>query len=383
MERIDKTHSFGFPGVWIPVEVMLHPALSRLEQLLFGVIQSLNSTTKGCWASNRYLSSIFKVTPQTISKSISTLSEFNFLYLEYKTIKDELYGKKQVRTIRIDDTYADRYKGLKNNIFESLENDVHTLNVNLKTYEKPLDPLKENLNSPLKKTLSNSTINKSNNIKKINKKRFSLNKSFSMFSKEQKESILLKTEWKEFWDHRKEMNKPLTVRAVNLMVKKFSTSPPEEIIQAIHISIENSYTGLFLPNKFQKGGNGNGGNGNGKQPEPIKIAKLIIDAFEMESPNIKRLNTAVQETEAYLDKWAEYWHKQRKGKEWHECPNWSMSDYIPSAEQLYIKYIESLSWVNGQPNEALFDFGNTQFIKFRKQYQKRISGVNWETGGSL
>jgi hypothetical protein len=137
-------------------------------------------------------------------------------------------------------------------------------------------------------------------------------------------------------------------------------------------------------NAKQKGSNGNGGNGNGKQPAPLPLVKIIIDNTEMQSPDVKRLNKAVQDTEAYLDKWAEYWYKQRKGKEWHECPNWSMPNYIPSAEQLYIKYIESMTWLNGDaPSEVLFERKHATFLKFQKQYQKRISGVNWETGGSL
>jgi hypothetical protein len=215
--------------------------------------------------------------------------------------------------------------------------------------------------------------------------------SIKYFPKEYQKNKEFKKMWRRWLLYRqKTLKNPATL----LIVKKHAKELPEFLgmqgsIDRLYAAIDSTkqWAGLVFDNdkngSKQKSGNGNGGNGNGKQPEPIKIAKLIIDAFEMESPNIKRLNTAVQETEAYLDKWAEYWHKQRKGKEWHECPNWSMSDYIPSAEQLYIKYIESMTWVNGQPNEALFDFGNTQFIKFRKQYQKRISGVNWETGGSL
>jgi len=136
--------------------------------------------------------------------------------------------------------------------------------------------------------------------KKLTKKEKNIQKyfnMFSMFSEEQSSSIPFQEKWYKFCVHREDKNNSLSTNAVELFVSKFKNSSPEEVIESINTSIESGWAGLFLP-KFQKGGNGNGGNGNGKQPEPIKEAKMIIDAFDMESPNIKQLNTAVQETEA-------------------------------------------------------------------------------------
>jgi hypothetical protein len=222
------------------------------------------------------------------------------------------------------------------------------------------------------------------------KELISFQDSLKYFPEEYQKNKEFKKMWRRWLLYRQnKLKNPVTLLIVKKHAKELPTflGLPDSIDRLYAAIDSNKWTGLVFKDdkdgSKQKSGNGNGGNGNGKQPEPIKEAKMIIDAFEMESPNIKRLNTAVQETEAYLDKWTNKWYEQRKGTEAMDNHYWSMATIIPGVKEVYGKYIESLSWVNGQPNEALFDFGNTQFIKFRKQYQKNISGVNWETGGSL
>jgi hypothetical protein len=278
------------------------------------------------------------------------------------------------------------FKNLDIKILKTLYS-YYTLEINLiykETFtndsdKKNLQKITERLSKQAKEISPKKSISsKKSNI-------LSFKKTLQYFPEHLKNNNVFYASWKEWFRYRKnDLKKPLNIAATKKQLGMFKESTPEQCISGIDRAILNSNIGVYPSIYKQKSGNGNGGNSNGKQPEPIKIAKLIIDNTEMQSPDVKRLNKAVQDTEAYLDKWAEYWYKQRKGKEWHECPNWSMPNYIPSAEQLYIKYIESMTWLNGDaPSEVLFERKHATFLKFQKQYQKRISGVNWETGGSL
>lgn len=59
--------------VQVPMVVLLDEDLSSTTKLLMGLITTLSMKDEYCYASNRYLSNLLKVSKRTISSSITAL----------------------------------------------------------------------------------------------------------------------------------------------------------------------------------------------------------------------------------------------------------------------------------------------------------------------
>ncbi len=69
-----------FTGLFIPVEVLNHPELTLLEQMLLSWIDALYSEAKkGCYASNDYFATKLKVKENTIAKALTSLRQKNLI----------------------------------------------------------------------------------------------------------------------------------------------------------------------------------------------------------------------------------------------------------------------------------------------------------------
>lgn len=65
-----------FTGLFIPVEVLNHPELTLLEQMLLSWVDALYSEAKGgCYASNEYFATKLKVKENTIAKALTSLRQ--------------------------------------------------------------------------------------------------------------------------------------------------------------------------------------------------------------------------------------------------------------------------------------------------------------------
>ena len=64
-----------------------------------------------CWATNEYFKKIFKVSKQTISKSISSLSKNNYIVLEY----DKKEKNNSKRIIRLSEVLKNNISGIQDN----------------------------------------------------------------------------------------------------------------------------------------------------------------------------------------------------------------------------------------------------------------------------
>lgn len=122
-----------FKGIWIPSEIWTTEELSLQEKVVLVEIDSLEDKYKGCYASNKYFASFFKLTPGRISQIITNLTKKK--YIEVKYIKE---GKEIVeRQIRIK---RPPYP-LVNKLNTSLENDDRGIK---KTKEGYLENYEEN-----------------------------------------------------------------------------------------------------------------------------------------------------------------------------------------------------------------------------------------------
>ena len=71
-----------FKGVWITKTIWLDERLSALDKVIFAEIDRLSSTGKGCYASNKYIASFCQCSESKVSKAISKLIEFGYLYVQ-------------------------------------------------------------------------------------------------------------------------------------------------------------------------------------------------------------------------------------------------------------------------------------------------------------
>ena len=68
--------------IQVPMVVLLDEDLSSTTKLLMGLITTLSMKDGYCYASNRYLSNLLKVSKRTISSSITTLRRNNYLKID-------------------------------------------------------------------------------------------------------------------------------------------------------------------------------------------------------------------------------------------------------------------------------------------------------------
>ena len=77
--------------VQVPMVVLLDEDLSSTTKLLMGLITTLSMKDGYCYASNRYLSNLLKVSKRTISSSITTLRRNNYLKIDNDDSARKIY----------------------------------------------------------------------------------------------------------------------------------------------------------------------------------------------------------------------------------------------------------------------------------------------------
>lgn len=69
-----------FKGVWIPRVVWLDERLNALDKIILIEIDSLDSTERGCFASNRYIADFCQCSESKVSHSISKLTKLGYIF---------------------------------------------------------------------------------------------------------------------------------------------------------------------------------------------------------------------------------------------------------------------------------------------------------------
>lgn len=77
--------------IQVPMVVLLDEDLSSTTKLLMGLITTLSMKDGYCYASNRYLSNLLKVSKRTISSSITTLRRNNYLKIDNEDSARKIY----------------------------------------------------------------------------------------------------------------------------------------------------------------------------------------------------------------------------------------------------------------------------------------------------
>lgn len=115
-----------FINVVIPTSLLGDSRLTFLERLLLMDILSLCKKKGYCWATNEYFKNLFNVSKQTISKSISSLSKYGYIVLEY----DKKEKNNSKRVIRLSEVLKNQISGIKNNLNTSVQENFKQYNKN-------------------------------------------------------------------------------------------------------------------------------------------------------------------------------------------------------------------------------------------------------------
>lgn len=105
-------------GLWIPVEILLNKELTDKEKIILSIITYLSVKTKSCFASNKYIANMVNVTPDRVSKIISSLRKKKYIVvkIKYKTDSKEI----ESRQIIIVEEKINRYS--QNHLYPIGEN---------------------------------------------------------------------------------------------------------------------------------------------------------------------------------------------------------------------------------------------------------------------
>lgn len=115
-----------FINLVIPTSLLGDSRLTFLERLLLIDILSLCKKKGYCWATNEYFKNLFNVSKQTISKSISSLSKYGYIVLEY----DRKEKNNSKRVIRLSEVLKNQILGIKNNLNTSIQENFKQYNKN-------------------------------------------------------------------------------------------------------------------------------------------------------------------------------------------------------------------------------------------------------------
>ena len=107
-----------------PTSLLGDKNLTSLERLLLIYILSLCKKYGYCWATNDFFSDRFNVSKQTISKSISSLSKYNYIDIEINN--SEKNNSKRI--IKLSEVLKKRITSIQENTNASIQNNFNHYN---------------------------------------------------------------------------------------------------------------------------------------------------------------------------------------------------------------------------------------------------------------
>lgn len=109
-----------------PTSILGDYNLTPLERLLLIYILSLCKKYGYCWATNEFFSDNFNVSKQTISKSISSLSNYDYIVLKY----DKKEKNNSKRKIIVSEVFKKRISDIQENLNTCIQENFKQYNKN-------------------------------------------------------------------------------------------------------------------------------------------------------------------------------------------------------------------------------------------------------------
>ena len=92
-------------GLWIPAEILLDEKLTDKEKIILSMIIYLSDETGSCFASNQYIATIVKVTPNRVSKIISSLKNKKYIQVTESMAEERTRERELAPLMKIQDNY--------------------------------------------------------------------------------------------------------------------------------------------------------------------------------------------------------------------------------------------------------------------------------------
>lgn len=108
MKRKEDMKMQKIKGLWIPAEILLDEKLTDKEKFVLSMILYLSGETGSCFASNQYIATIVKVTPNRVSKIISSLKNKKYIQviLKYKKERKEIEQRQIIPIVQMNNGYS-------------------------------------------------------------------------------------------------------------------------------------------------------------------------------------------------------------------------------------------------------------------------------------
>lgn len=200
----------------LPAEVRYDKDLSASEKLFYAEIAALTHKDGRCWASRRYFADLYGVSEKTISCWTTKLAERG--YIEVRVIRN---AQKAI---------------LRRNIALKV---FHT-----PSYKNVTTPLQK-CNYPSYKNVTENNTSKNN--KKVSKANARPVENFDSIIENASESEELRSALIEFVKFRKLIKKPMTNKALELIISKLNKlgATDRERVEILNQSIERGWAGVF------------------------------------------------------------------------------------------------------------------------------------------
>ena len=120
-----------FKGVWIPKTVWLDKRLNALDKVILTEVDSLDSSERGCWASNKHIAEFCQCSETKVSTAISKLIEYGYLYVK------SFDGRTRELKSRLSNFERQTYKNKKAD-FKNLKESNTSNNTEINTKRKDI-----------------------------------------------------------------------------------------------------------------------------------------------------------------------------------------------------------------------------------------------------
>jgi DNA-binding transcriptional regulator YhcF (GntR family) len=199
----------------IPADVRYDKTLSASEKLFYAEIVALTHKDGRCWASRRYFADLYGVDERTISRWTTKLAERGYI---------------EVRVIR------------------NAQKAILRRNIALKVFHTPSDKnvptYGQKCPYPSDKNVAENNTSNNNKVSKVNARPV---ENFDSIIESATESSELREALIEFVKFRKLIKKPMTNKALELIISKLNkiATTDRERVEIINQSIERGWAGVF------------------------------------------------------------------------------------------------------------------------------------------
>ena len=216
-----------FKGIWIPKEIWLNKDLTFQEKIILVEIDSYDDGQVGCFATNKHFVNNFGINSSRISQIIQSLQRKNYITITY-----DFNGKEIIkRYLHINRPPYPPKDGMSKINIGMLKNEMGVCQFDKGGYVKKL---KDN----------NTNINNTNiNNKEERKKETNYDKIINSMVEDEE----VKNSIYEFIKMRKLIKKPMTDRAVTMLINKlYKLSNNKQIqIKILEQSILKNWTDIY------------------------------------------------------------------------------------------------------------------------------------------